>query len=83
MDDAARQVELDEHEARFGHYVEENGPFDMMGLKIGNQGFPIYWTDDPELTKAENAQGRRWFKRMLCNALHVLVENETESKEAD
>lgn len=81
MGDAARQAELDGYEERFGKYVQEHGPFGMMGLKIGNQGFPIAWNDDPEFTAEQNAEGRRWFKRMLCNALHVLVENETATRE--
>ena len=72
-----RQEELDGYEARFGKYLQEQGPFGMMGLKVNNQGFPIHWSDDPELSDQQNAEGRRWFKRMLCNALHELVKAET------
>lgn len=77
FDHDARQKELDAYEERFGQYVEEHGPFGMMGLKVGNQGFPIHWHDDPEMTDEQNAEGRRWFKRMLCNALHNLVQEQT------
>ena len=76
MDDA-REKELDEYEARFGKYVEEHGPFGMIGFNVGAQGFQIYWNDDPDLTEEQNNEGRRWFKRMLCSALHNLVKAES------
>lgn len=80
-EEAARQAELDLYEARFGKYVQENGPFGMLGLKIGVQRFPIHWEDDPAESSATNAAERRWFKRMLCCALHHLIEAETHKDE--
>lgn len=77
MDMAEREKELDGYEARYGKYVQERGPFGNMSLTVGVQRFPVFWEDDPDLTKQENDAGRRWFKRMLCNALHNLVEAET------
>lgn len=78
MSDAdARQVELDEYEKRYGKYVEEHGPFAMLRLTVGPQSFPIYWEDDPEESPEMNEEQRRWMKRMLCCALHHLVEAET------
>lgn len=78
-DGRARQVELDGYEARYGKYVNEHGPFAMPQIKVGVQSFPIFWEDDPELTPELNAEQRRWFKRMLCCALHHLVEAETNT----
>lgn len=69
-----RKAELDEYEARYGKYVFEHGPFAMMRLQIGVQGFPIFWEDDPDESAEINAEARRWMKRMLCCALHHLVE---------
>ena len=82
-DGRARKVELDGYEAQYGKYVNEHGPFDMIQLKVGVQGFPIYWEDDPEETRETNAEHRRWFKRMLCCALHNLVEEQGALREPE
>lgn len=74
-----RQRELDGYEAIYGKYVNLRGPFNMIHLKIGVQGFPIFWEDDPEETAEANEAHRRWFKRMLCCALHHLVEEQNAS----
>jgi hypothetical protein len=74
MSDAdARQLELDAYEARFGKYVEEHGLFNMLSIRVGVQSFPVYWEDDPENSDEVNAKERRWFRRMICCALHHLV----------
>lgn len=75
--DEARQKELDQYEARFGKYVDEHGKFGMMAFTVGVQSFPIFWEDDPEASKEENDAHRKWFKRMLCNAIHNLVDAES------
>lgn len=78
MSDAdARKVELDGYEAQYGKYVQERGPFDMISITIGPQRFPVFWEDDPESSDEQNAEERRWFKRMICCALHHLVVAET------
>ena len=73
----ARQIELDGYEARFGKYVEERGKFGKVSLTVGKQSFPVFWEDDEDLSDAENDESRRWFRRVLCNALHELVKAET------
>lgn len=83
MDVAARERELDGYEGRFGKYFNEHGTFGKPALRVGVQSFALDWDDDPELTDAENAAHRRWFKRMLCCALHHLVEEQVHLKEAD
>lgn len=80
-DGRARQAELDGYEDRYGKYVNEHGPFAMPQIKIGIQSFPVFWEDDPEETPETNAEQRRWFKRMLCCALHHLVEEQVALKE--
>lgn len=77
-DATAREAELDAYEARYGKYVDETGPFNMPRIKVGPQSFPVFWEDDPEQSAELNAEERRWFKRMLCCALHHLVEGEIE-----
>ena len=77
MADPAREQELDAYEARFGKYVEEQGRFGIMSLKVGVQSFPIFWKDDDQATAEVNAADRRWFKRALCCALNELVKAET------
>lgn len=76
----ARKEELDKYEDAYGEYVNEHGPFNMLHLKIGVQGFPIFWEDDPEESAETNLQQRRWIKRMLCCALHHLVEEKIHGK---
>jgi hypothetical protein len=53
----------------------------MPRLTVGVQSFPIFWEDDPANSDNVNAAERRWFKRMLCCALHHLVEAERENDE--
>lgn len=80
---AARKSELDGCEAQFGKYVREYGPLNMVHLTVGVQGFSVFWEDDPAQSPATNAAQRRWFKRMLCCALHHLVENEADLHSAE
>lgn len=80
MSDAEkRQAELDGYEAKYGKYVADRGPFDMLRFTVGPQSFPIYWEDDPDQSQEQNDAERRWFKRMVCCALHHLVEAERKS----
>jgi hypothetical protein len=72
-----RQAELDLYEARYGKYVQERGRFGMVSMKVGVQSFPIFWEDDPERTLEQNDWDRKWFKRMLCCAIHHLVTEQT------
>ena len=74
--DPAREKELDEYEERYGKYVVERGSFGAPTLRVGVQSFAFYWDDDPSMTNDENDQHRRWYKRMVCCALHHLVEAE-------
>ena len=79
----AREAELDRYEARFGQYVIERGTFDMLQLKIGVQSFPVFWEDNPECSEDVNNLERRWFKRMLCCAMHHLVEEQLAVRRDD
>ena len=73
---AAREKELDGYEARFGKYVNEHGTFGKVSLQIGSQSFAIERFDADQDDGEEDAVHRRWYKRMLCNALHNLVEEQ-------
>ncbi|MEL8056263.1 MAG: hypothetical protein AAGK66_08920 [Pseudomonadota bacterium] len=76
FDPEARRKELDAYEEIYGQYVKERGPFGMISITVGVQSFPIFWEDDPEFDEQTNSEGRRWFKRMICCALHHLVEEQ-------
>lgn len=74
-----REKELDAYEAQYGKYVRENGAFGMPSLVIENQQFALHWQYDQYYSETSNAEHKQWFTRMLCCALHHLVEAEAKN----